>query len=53
MTIDTSCDAQFVGNKWSSFTHHVCYLRQQAGIPAACAGSDIYGREIDHDMEYV
>ena len=45
--------ANFVGNLWSSFTHHVCYLRQQRGVPGACSGSDIYGREIDKDMDYV
>ena len=44
---------RFVGNKWSSFTHHVCYLRQQRGIKQACAGSDIYDRDIDPAMEYV
>ena len=43
----------FVGNKWSSFTHHVCYLREQRGVADACADSDIYDREIDRDMEYV
>ena len=43
--------AHFVGNKWSSFTHHVCYLRTRRG--ADCAGSDIYGREIDKAMAYV
>ena len=41
---------RFVGNKWSSFTHHVCYLREQRG--ADCAGSDIYDREIDPSMAY-
>lgn len=45
--------AHFVGNKWSSFTHHVCYLRQQRGFPGACVGSDIYGRDIDKEMDYV
>jgi hypothetical protein len=44
---------RFVGNKWSSFTHHVCYLREQRGTPKACVGSDIYGREIDKAMAYV
>ena len=44
---------RFVGNKWSSFTHHVCYLREQRGTPKACVGSDIYGREIDPAMAYV
>ena len=44
---------QFVGNKWSSFTHHVCALRAARGVPGACVGSDVYGREIDRDMEYV
>ena len=43
--------SRFVGNKWSSFTHHVCYLRTRRG--ADCAGSDIYGREIDKAMAYV
>ena len=41
---------RFVGNKWSSFTHHVCFLRQQR---AACDHADIYGRQIDARMEYV
>ena len=44
---------RFVGNKWSSFTHHVCYLRELRGVPKACAGSDIYGREIDKAMVYI
>lgn len=44
---------RFVGNKWSSFTHHVCYLRQQLGVSGACEGSDIYNRDIDPDMAYV
>ena len=48
-----SAAEHFVGNKWSSFTHHVCYLRQQRGVADACKGSDIYGRDIDRDMEYV
>ena len=43
----------FVGNKWSSFTHHVCYLREQRGLKAACDLADIYGRSIDKDMEYI
>lgn len=45
--------ARFVGNKWSSFTHHVCFLRQERGFRAACDEADIYGREIDSRMEYV
>ena len=44
---------RFVGNKWSSFTHHVCFLRQERGFSAACDEADIYGREIDSRMEYV
>jgi len=44
---------RFVGNKWSSFTHHVCYLRELRGVPKVCSGSDIYGREIDKAMAYV
>ena len=44
---------RFVGNKWSSFTHHVCFLRQERGFRAACDEADIYGREIDSRMEYV
>ncbi len=44
---------RFVGNKWSSFTHHVCFLRQERGFHAACDEADIYGREIDSRMEYV
>ena len=48
-----SAAEHFVGNKWSSFTHHVCYLRQLRGVADACKGSDIYGRDIDRDMEYV
>ena len=44
---------RFVGNKWSSFTHHVCFLRQQRGFPAACDQSDIYGRQTDARMDYV
>eukprot|EP00322_Chrysochromulina_rotalis_P001838 CAMPEP_0115889040 /NCGR_PEP_ID=MMETSP0287-20121206/32618_1 /TAXON_ID=412157 /ORGANISM="Chrysochromulina rotalis, Strain UIO044" /LENGTH=306 /DNA_ID=CAMNT_0003345743 /DNA_START=149 /DNA_END=1066 /DNA_ORIENTATION=+ len=47
-----SAAEQFVGNKWSSFTHHVCYLRQQLGMTRACSGSDIYGRDIDAQMDY-
>ena len=43
----------FVGNKWSSFTHHVCFLRQQRGFRAACDQADIYARQIDSRMEYV
>ena len=43
--------ARFVGNKWSSFTHHVCYLRARRG--ADCEGSDVYDREIDPGMAYV
>ena len=48
-----SMSERFVGNKWSSFTHHVCYLREQRGITGACAGSDVYGREIDPAAEYI
>ena len=46
-----SAAERFVGNKWSSFTHHVCYLRQQRGDD--CVGADIYDREIDPGMAYV
>ncbi|KAL1511953.1 hypothetical protein AB1Y20_005233 [Prymnesium parvum] len=42
----------FVGNKWSSFTHHVCHLREQR-VDGACRDSDIYGRGIDPRMEYI
>jgi len=41
----------FVGNKWSSFTHHVCYLRELV-VPRSCRDADIYGRSIDPQMEY-
>lgn len=44
---------RFLGNKWSSFTHHVCYLREARGVTKACAASDIYGREVDKAMAYV
>ncbi|KAL3911439.1 MAG: hypothetical protein SGPRY_008691 [Prymnesium sp.] len=43
---------RFVGNKWSSFTHHVCHLREQRSADA-CRDADIYGRRIDSRMEYV
>ena len=46
-----SAASRFIGNKWSSFTHHVCYLREQRG--ADCDGSDIYDREVDPGMAYV
>ena len=42
---------RFVGNKWSSFSHHVCYLRERNGQD--CKGSDVYDREIDPAMPYV
>ena len=46
---------RFVGNLWSSFTHHVCYLREQRGVKAACRGkaADIYDREVDKKMQFV
>ena len=43
----------FAGNVFSSFTHHVCYLRVLRGVPAACVGSDVYGREADPRTEWV
>ena len=38
----------FAGNVFSSFTHHVCYLRVLRGVPAACVGSDVYGLSLIH-----
>jgi hypothetical protein len=49
----------FVGNLWSSFSHHICYLRQlraeAEGRPRAeaCDGADVYGRSIDPKMSFI
>jgi hypothetical protein len=54
-----SAAVSFVGNLWSSFSHHFCYLRQlraQAeGRPrgAVCEGADVYGRAIDPRMPFI
>ena len=50
-----SAAERFVGNLWSSFTHHVCYLREQRGVSGACRGKavDIYDREVDKGMAFV
>ena len=49
----------FVGNLWSSFTHHICYLRELEAMAKgrskqeACDGADVYGRHIDPRMTFV
>lgn len=43
----------FVGNLWSTFTHHICHLRELRGVRGACRGSDVYGRAIDPRTEFV
>jgi hypothetical protein len=42
---------KFVGNLWSTFTMHICAIREELGFDPPCV--DIYLREKPQDMPYV
>lgn len=43
----------FVGNIYSTFTTHICYLRQGMGISGAALCPDVYDRPYSSDWDYL